>query len=179
MDLVVACGAIGAVIGVAVGAAAGYARDQKANTRHILAAYEHVLADPIMSEGLVNISTFRKCDPETFEALCEACNNMSDINRLAALSTVDKSIRFDYHWRFKAFQYKKEIYNHLGTLSRAVTAWSNAQLARRHSPAAASGKNQNTAGLQNDTSKSAFAQHATELCRTVDNYYNNMIMQQS
>lgn len=172
MDLIVACGAIGAVFGVAVGAAASFSREQRAASQHVLAKYEHARNDPGMAEKLMQLHIFRECDPDVYDDICDACNLLSDVHRLGMISTVDKSVKFQYIWRFKAQQYRKRIVTSLTTLSNSVFKWNASQLSRR-----AAGTDNQKSAAADIKAKSEFARYATELCTTVDNYYNNLMLQ--
>jgi len=189
MDLMVACGAIGAVFGVAVGAAASFSREQKVATQHILARYEHARNDRNMAEKLLQLHVFEECAPDLFTQVCEGCDQLASVHHLALLSGVDNSAKFQYIWRFKAYQYKKQIYQAMAELSRAVFEWNAGQLARRanggtggqdqqqqqHYPAGGPRKQSAVADAK---SKADFARCAKELSTIVEDYYNNLMLQQ-
>lgn len=173
MDLVVACGAIGAVLGVAVGAAAGFARDQKTKTRHILAKYTNALNDRGMCERLLHLHAFAECNQAMYDKICEACDRLSHIHQLAMQSSVNPAVKYEYIWRFHASQYRKVIHSALEKLGQDVYAWNATQLARR-----SRGGYYNSSATDNVKPKSDFAQCADNLCVLIEDYINNLLLQQ-
>jgi len=173
MDLVFACGAIGAVLGVAVGAAAGFARDQKTKTRHILAQYPSALNDPGMCERLLHLHAFAECNQEKYDEICDACDRLSHIHQLAMQSSVNPAVKYEYIWRFKANQYRKIIHSALEKLGQDVYTWNATQLARRNR-----GHVHASSATDNVKPKSDFAQCADNLCVIIEDYINNLLLQQ-